>query len=325
MRSHKPGNFVLMPLLCLGVSLSLALTEPNAEASDLAERHKAAALFGQGKRLEALPFLEDLVQKNPNDDEMLVALAASLIDHAATLTDQDAAAKERFRARALVRRAWALGNTSVLAENLRQLLEELPPNGAIKFSDDPMVEQIMLAGESAFSRRDYNEALKAYAKALELEPTNYPATLFSGNTYDRKNDVIKAGEWYERAIRLSPNVETAYRYYADMLAKEGDMGKARTMLIRAAVAEPYNKIVWREIRAWATINNTAFNIVYVGVPPPPKNDDLAPNAEQSQDVSSAWRVYHSVRADWQFPSAEDRLASRGLIGPGRHRCKVSMR
>ena len=89
----------------------------------------------------------------------------------------------------------------------------------------------MMAGESAFSRRDFDEALKDYAKALKLEPTNYSATLFTANTYDRKNDVAKAGEWYERAIKLNPNIETAYRYYADMLAREGDMSKARTMLI----------------------------------------------------------------------------------------------
>jgi hypothetical protein len=124
----------------LSVSLPLVITQPKAESTDQAERQEAAALFGQGKRLEALPLLEELVQKNPRDDEMLVALAASLIDHAATLTDQDAAAKERFRARDLVQRAWALGNTSLLAANLRQLLGELPANGAIKFSDDPGVE-----------------------------------------------------------------------------------------------------------------------------------------------------------------------------------------
>jgi hypothetical protein len=59
------------------------------------------------------------------------------------------------------------------------------------------------------------------------------------------------------------------------------------------VAEPYNKIVWREIRAWAIINNTAFNIVYVGIPRPPKA------ASQSQSVSSAWSKYYSVRADWR--------------------------
>jgi tetratricopeptide (TPR) repeat protein len=272
------------------------MAQANPDASDQAERQKAEALFAQGKRLEALPLLEDLVPKNPNDNELLVELAAALVDHALTLTDKDAAAKERFRARDLVQKAWELGNTSPLEENLRQLLSELPANGAIKFSDNPAVDKIILVGESAFSRRDFDEALKDYAKALKLEPTNYSATLFTANTYDRKNNFTKAGEWYERAIKLNPNMETAYRYYADMLARDGDMAKARTMLIRAAVAEPYNKIVWREIRAWAIINNTAFNIVYVGVPILPRHD---PNGRQSQDVSSAWQAYYSVKAGWQ--------------------------
>lgn len=293
MRPRKLGSLFLILLLNLGVSLPLAIAQANPDGSDQTERQKAEALFAQGKRLEALPILEDLVQKNPRDDEALVELAAALVDHALTLTDQDAAAKERFRARDLVQNAWELGNTSPLEENLRQLLAELPANGAIKFSDNSAVEKIMLTGESAFARRDFDEALKAYAKALKLEPTNYSATLFTANTYDRKNDVAKAAEWYTRAIKLNPNIETAYRYYADMLAREGDMSKARTMLILAAVAEPYNKIVWREIRAWAIINNTAFTIVYVPIPDPTLN------ARQSQDLSSAWQAYYSVRTEWQ--------------------------
>src|SRR5215469_3184078 len=271
------------------------MAHPNPNAPDSLERQKAEALFAQGKRLQALPLLEDLVQKNPRDDAMLVELAAALVDHALTLTDQKAAAEERFRAKDLVQRAWELGNTSPLCENLRQLLGELPANGEIKFSDNPAVEKIMLAGESAFSRREFDEALKDYARARELEPGNYSATLFTANTYDRKNDFAKAGEWYQRAIKLNPNIETAYRYYADMLAREGDMSKARTMLILAAVAEPYNKIVWREIRAWAIVNNTAFKIVYL---PIPEKDD-PPGAHPSQELSSAWQAYYSVRASWR--------------------------
>jgi tetratricopeptide (TPR) repeat protein len=283
-------GFFLILLLNLSVSLPPAMAQTNPDVSDQTERQKAEALFAQGKRLE------DLVRKNPNDNELPVELAAALVDHALTLTDQKAAARERFRARDLVQKAWELGNTSPLEENLRQLLGELPANGAIKFSDNPAVDKIMLAGESAFSKRDFDEALKAYAKALELEPDNYSATLFTANTYDRKNDVAKAGEWYQRAIKLNPNIETAYRYYADMLAREGDMAKARTMLILAAVAEPYNKIVWREIRAWAIINNTAFNIVYV---PIPAKAGPTRKARQSEEISSAWQAYYSVRAEWQ--------------------------
>jgi tetratricopeptide (TPR) repeat protein len=292
MQVQKKKRLVLALLLNLYVAVPLVAAQANTDTSEQAKRQKAVALFNQGKRLEALPFLEELTQKDPQDSELLVALAASLIDHAATLTDQEQVAKERFRARDLVQKAWELGNTSPLVENLRQLLGDLPANGAIKFSANPAVEQIMNAGEAAFARRDFDEALKEYGKALELEPANYSAVLFTANTYDRKNDFAKAAEWYERAMRLDPDVETAYRYYADMLAKQGAMAKARTMLIEAAVAEPYNKIVWREIRAWSTINHVEFNPVYVGIPRP--KDD-----KQSSDINSAWRTYFSVKEDWR--------------------------
>jgi tetratricopeptide (TPR) repeat protein len=274
--------------------------QANAGAPDQAKRQRAVTLFNQGKRLEALPLLEELAQKDPKDSEVLVALAAALIDHAATLTDADTVAKERFRARDLVQRAWGLGNQSPLAENLRQLLEELPANGAIKFSDSPAVERAMEAGEAAFARRDFDEALKQYAKALELEPKNYTAALFSGNTYDRMSNFPKAAEWYERAMRLDPDTETAFRYYADMLAKQGNMGKSRSMLIQAAVAEPYNKIVWREIRAWTTINKLEFSAVFAAIPLPMKNDTAAGNGRKlTPELAAAWRTYYSVKDEWK--------------------------
>ena len=271
---------------------------PGVDTSDQLKRQTAISLFNQGKRLEALPLLEELAQKDPQDSEVLVALAASLVEHAATLSDSDMAAKERFRARDLLQRAWGLGNTSSLEENLRQLLDELPANGAIKFSDNPAVEQAMNAGEAASARREFDDALKNYAKALELEPANYTAALFTANAYDKKNELSKAAEWYERAMRLDPNVETAYRYYADMLAKQGDMSKARSMLIQAAVAEPYNKMVWREIRAWAIINKTAFNLVYVGIPLPPKGNPAAA-LKEAPELSSAWQTYYSMKSEWK--------------------------
>jgi Flp pilus assembly protein TadD len=311
MRIPQRPNFSLMLLLSLcampPVTLQTTAAQENAapakvDASDQDKRQGAVALFGQGRRLEALPLLEELVQKNPRDAELLVDLGATLIDHAATRTDQDAAAKERFRARDLVQKAWELGNRSPLAENLRQLLRDLPANGAIRFSDNAAVERVINAGEAAFARRDFDAALTAYAKALELEPTNYSAALFTANTYDRKNDFARASQWYERTLHLNPDIETAFRYYADMLARQGDMAKARSMLIHAAVAEPYNKIVWREIRAWALINNTAFKLVYLPIPLVAKDGSIQPPhpaPAQPAQLLSAWRAYHAVIEDWR--------------------------
>jgi hypothetical protein len=82
-----------------------------------------------------------------------------------------------------------------------------------------------------------------------------------------------------------------------MLAKHGDMLKARSMLIRAAVAEPYNKIVWREIRAWAIINHTAFNIVYLPIPRLPKT--AASTAGPAEGIAAAWRAFYSVKTRWR--------------------------
>jgi tetratricopeptide (TPR) repeat protein len=311
MKSQRFAARVFVVLLFTGVPLSCAMAQTQADAAYEGKRRQATQLFDQGKRLEALSLLEELVQKNPKDDELLVDLAASLVRHAATLTDQQAAAKERLRAKNLVQEALDLGNNSLLMQNLRQLLGALPSTGAIQFSRNPSVEQAMLAGEASFSRRDFADARKDYARALELEPKNYAAVLFTGNTYHRENDYAKAGEWYERAIQLDPNVETAYRYYAEMRVKEGDMSKARTMFIHAAVAEPYNRIVWRDLMAWAGLNRTELNFKYAGLLSDPKvprkdesmfdvNFDVAKLfLQRPKDLSDAWQAYHSVRTEWK--------------------------
>jgi len=292
---RRAPNLAAHLMLCLLVPCLLA--QVASDAAYQAERQKASCLFDQGRRLEALPLLEELVKANPKDDQMLVALAACLVEHAATVSDQSMAGKERLRARDLLDQAWKLGNHSTLAMNLSDLLRKLPESGAIKFSDNPQVEKVMEAGESAFSRRDFDEAIKNYSKALELDPKNYTAALFIGNTYDKQNQFAKGAEWYERAIQLDPNIETAYRYYADMLAREGDMAKARIMLIRAAVAEPYNQLVWRELRAWAALNHTQLKEVFVAVPAPIENQPSG--YKESPEIGAVWQAYREVAAQWK--------------------------
>jgi tetratricopeptide (TPR) repeat protein len=308
-RTRRSLRLAAHLMLCLIAPYLLA--QVTSDTAYQAERQKASDLFNQGKRLEALPLLEELIKANSKDDQMLVALAVCLVEHAATLSDQSAAGKERLRARDLLDQAWKLGNYSTLAMNLSDLLRKLPGSGALNFSDNPQVEKAMEAGESAFSRRDFDEAIKDYSKALELDPKNYTAALFIGNTYDKQNQDAKGAEWYERAIQLDPNIETAYRYYADMLARDGDMAKARTTLIRAALAEPYNPLVWRELHAWAALNHTHINKVFVAVPAPLQYQRS--DYREPPEISSVWQAYRTVTASWQkgdefrkhFPQEKD--------------------
>lgn len=300
----------IVVLLCVVASISSVLAQ-SKDPVHKTKREHALWLFDQDRRLEALPLLEELAQKNPNDEDIAVCLAGSLVTHAATLTDRHAAASERLRAKSILEKA---GSNNTLAKNLLQILSEMPDGVATEFSENPAVDQAMRAGEAAFSRRDYDEAIKNYSRALELEPGNYAAALFTGNTLFRKHDFAKAAAWYEKAIQLDPNIETAYRYYADMLGSRGEMAKARGMLIHAAVAEPYNRMVWRDLMTWAALNDTRINFRYAGVSPDPAPlkppDSKTPKQgeplfdvklfqQRPKDLSDAWRAYQSVRADWK--------------------------
>ncbi len=281
-------------LLSSFLALDGACAKAQAKPTDQT-RATVLALFNQGRRLDALPLLERLAKTQPKDGEILTALAASLVDHAATLSDRDVAAAERFRAKVLLQEVWKLGKPSPLAENLRQLLEQLPADGALTFSYNPRVQRAMMAGEAAFAKNDYDQALVAYAEALRLEPANYAATLFTADADARKGRFVEATNWYARAIRLDPDRETAYRYYADLLAKRGNMRQARAMLIEAAVAEPYNRIVWREIRAWSIINHSAYNLVYLPIPSP---ESIA-GKDFATSSRAAWRAYDDVKSEWR--------------------------
>src|SRR5258708_19997126 len=109
----------------------------------------------------------------------------------------------------------------------------------------------MPAGESAFAKNDYDEAIKHYSPALELDPKNYHAALFVGDSYFAKKDFANAVVWYDRAIALDPNIETAYRYEADLYIKSAEMEKARTRSIQPPAANPHSHVPWPALNYYA--------------------------------------------------------------------------
>ncbi len=252
-------------------------------------RKKAFELYKQDKHIEALPLFEELALKSPDDRDVLLGLGVCLVSEAATLDDQDAASKERIRARQVLLKAKKLGSTAPLLENLLQML---PEDGVVKYENTP-ADQAMHAAEAAFSRRDFEAAIKNYTKVLEYDPKNYGAVLFIGDTYFAEKDWAKAGEWYQKAIDLDPNKETAHRYYADMLLKNGEIEKSRTRFIQGVVAEPYNPITWRALQAWATTNKLQLKRVHVNTPnnvsqTGEKNITITVDPKASDETSALW-------------------------------------
>jgi tetratricopeptide (TPR) repeat protein len=287
-------------LVCLCCA-SNAVAQSGVDDAYKTERQQALALFNQQKHLEALPIFEDLYAKNPNDADVQFGLGACLIDHSATLENEEAAKKERVRAREYLLLAKQLGNTSALLLNL---LDLLPPDGSILHQDNAEVDAAIQAGESAFAKRDYEAAIKNYSRAFELDPKNYAAALFIGDSHFAKQDFPKAQEWYEHAIQVNPDVETAYRYEADMLTRSGDMDKARTRAIQAVVAEPYNAVTWRGLAQWAKANHVQIKPVHLNTHAVmTENGDDGPqitvDPKSSPDSIAIWIFYCATRANWR--------------------------
>ena len=300
MRHIRRNAIDLLMVLTLALSVSFAQTN-SYEQSYKAERQRAIELFNQNKYLEALPLFEDLIKQNPQDAEAHLALGTCLLSHSATLDNDDAAIKERLRAREMLLKAKELGNNSTLLQNLLQLI---PEDGRLAYGKTP-VDLAMQKGEAAFARNDYAEAIQYYSKALELDPANYSAALFVGDSYFGAKDWAKAGEWYGKAIQINRNAETAYRYYADMLTKNGEMEKARMLAIQAVVAEPYNPITWRGLDQWAKSNRLTLNDVHVNAPQnsvsegDDKHINVTVDTKGETDTSAVWLAYSLSRARWR--------------------------
>src|SRR5262249_887057 len=147
-------------VFCTAASIPSVLAQMKRDPAETNKREEALRLFNQDKRLEALPLLEELAQKNPNDEDIAVCLAGALVSHAATVTERQAAASERMRAKSILEKS---GSNNTLAKNLLQVLNEMPDGADTQFSQNPVVEQAMRAGEAAFSRRNYDEAIQHYS------------------------------------------------------------------------------------------------------------------------------------------------------------------
>jgi len=277
-------------------------------AGENTTRQRAFELFKQHKTIEALPLFEELALKSLDDPDVLLGLGVCLVAEATTLDDENAAARERVRARQVLLKAKRLGNKAPLLENM---LQTIPEDGVVKYEKTP-ADQAMRAGEAAFARRDFEEAIRNYTKALEYDPKNYGAVLFIGDSYFAAKNWTKAGEWYQKAIDLDPNKETAHRYYGDMLLKNGEVEKSRTRFIQGVVAEPYNPITWRALQAWATANKLELKRVHVDTPnnvtqTGEKNITITMDPKEPAETSTLWLSYGLAKVKWRSEEFKKRF------------------
>jgi tetratricopeptide (TPR) repeat protein len=274
--------------------------EGKARESD---RERALRLYREHDHEDALPILEALAKGDPKDAEVLAKLGSCLVTHAATLKDGKERRDTLIRAREVLLKAKDLGDDSDLSAIL---LSGLRPDGKLPaFSENKEVQKAMAAGEAAFSRRRFDEAIAAYQRALILDPTQYHAALFIGDCYFARKEPGPAAKWFARAVKIDPDRATAYRYWGDALMADGKPDEARAKFVDAIVAEPYDRRPFMSLAQWGRNTGTRLRRPAV-FPPGPGNDErpagkeiVDPKDLRRDDGTMRWIDYARVRDDWK--------------------------
>jgi len=123
--------------------------------------------------------------------------------------------------------------------------------------------------------------------------------------YFKKGQAFKASEWYERAIAIAPDRETAYRYSASPLMDAGKLDAARARYIEAVVAEPFNRLAWAGLARWAKAARVELSHPEIKVPTsvtPLKDNkitiNISPDSLGKDDGAAAWMMYGISRSVW---------------------------
>ncbi len=304
---HKSTShvfYIIVLALCL-LTGSPAFAQKGQDYE--AERARAFELYEQNKMTDAKQVLEKLAVENPQDREVIELLGFLIIAHSANMKDAAERKKERVRGRALLVRAKELGADSTLLHNM---LEIVPADGSdndAKLSKVKEAEDAMHEAEAAFASGDFPKALEAYQRALRADPKLYEAALFTGDVYRKTEEYAKAAEWFARAIAINPQIETAHRYWGEMLlTQQGKPDEARDKLVEAYISAPYYRLTNASLIMWANRKQVQLAHPEIEIPASFSSTEKGKSSitlDQSMigdkgDGKSAWLMYGITRANW---------------------------
>ncbi len=281
-------------------------TYSQTSESPETQKTKIETLIKQQRFTEALPILEKIVVAEPTNAQMQFYYGFALLGQSSNTKDNAPRKALRMRGRNAFIKAKELGIKEPIVD---AMIQSIPADGSggNSFSQNDEANNLMVEAEAFFSQGKLDDALKNYQKALQLDPKLYEAALFCGDVYTQKGDFAQADPWYQKAIAINPNKETAYRYSATPLMKQGKIEAARDRYIEAFISEPFSRFATSGLLQWGQATKSQLAHPQIEIPTNATFDDkgnakidLGANAllGGTQDGSFAWIAYGATRTSW---------------------------
>lgn len=288
-------------LLCFA-SLAAFSAKAQTEQEIVEDTKNLVVLYKQQKFTEALPYAEKLVKVLPDSAELQFIYGFCLLGQSKNTKNTETAEQLAVKARQAFVKSKELGKEDEL---LDALIGSLSTDGTERgrFSANSAAESAMKEAEGLFSQGKFDQALTEYKKALDADPKIYEAALFSGDCYTQKGDFANAEIWYQKAIAINPDRETAWRYSATPLMKQEKYDLARDRYIEAFIVEPYNRFAPIGLTNWGKVTQTALGHPKIDVPEIKYDANgkatTVMNGNSLTESSAAWLAYSLARENWK--------------------------
>ena len=113
-------------------------------------------------------------------------------------------------------------------------------NDAIEI-DDECIPAYNGRGIAYANKKDFDAAIKDFDKTIKLDPKYAEGYSNRGEAYADKGDAQKALDDFNKAIELDPKYANAYNNRGALYAKAGDLDKAAADFKKAVELDPNNK------------------------------------------------------------------------------------